>query len=804
MSFDIQDVVETLKNAKARGKKCSVLIGAGCSVTAGIPTAQGFVDRIKKDYPRAYKRPKKKTYPKCMSKLAPDEQRDLIAGYVDHAKINWAHIALAQLIKADFVDRVLTTNFDSLIVRACALTGIFPAVYDFAASQCFEYEKVPDQAIFYLHGQRTGFVLINTPKKYKEHSKKLDPIFDDAGRGRVWLVVGYSGENDPVFEHLANIPHFDNNLYWIGHNNTEPAPHIREKLLVDGKYAHYINGFDADNFFVTLAKMLGCFPPDLVGKPFSYLNNLFEMVTPYTFPQSVASPDVLQIARKFVREAIENVESVQTDALDGWSGLLGGNYNEVINLKVKYPQGFHPEIADAITWAYVMQGVELSEKATRGVGEEVDRLFTRAYEKYAEALKVKPDKYEAFYNWGFALTAQARTKAGEEADRLFTLVYEKYAAALKVKPDMHEALNTWGLALQAQARVKSGTEADSLFARAGEKYTEALKVKPNYHEALNNWGLALQAQARMKSGAEAESLFARAGEKYTEALKVKPDYHEVLNNWGLALQSQAKMKSGEEADRLFGEARAKYAKALKIKPDLHEALNNWGGALYEQAKMKTGVEADALFMQARAKCAEALKIKPDYHEALNNWGFALTAQARTKAGEEADQLFGEAGVKYSEALKIKPDYHEALNNWGTALQAQAEKKSDREADALFAYAGEKYAEALKVKPDDAATLNNWGVTLLYQWRYVADERKEELIVKAKKVLGKAETNQPGIAAYNLACACSLSGQEEECHRWLVTSKSAGRLPEHSHLEKDSDLDPVRNTKWFKEFIKTLE
>ena len=40
----------------------------------------------------------------------PGVRRDLIGGYIDNAKINWAHLALAQLIDHDFVDRVLTTN----------------------------------------------------------------------------------------------------------------------------------------------------------------------------------------------------------------------------------------------------------------------------------------------------------------------------------------------------------------------------------------------------------------------------------------------------------------------------------------------------------------------------------------------------------------------------------------------------------------------------------------------------------------------------------------------------------------------
>ena len=110
----IDDVVETVRKAKERDKKCSLLIGAGCSVKANIPTAAGFVNIIKdgkNGWPEAYRRAKEpKGYPQCMEELGLSERRDLIAAYVDNAKINWAHIAIAQLMKHGYVDRVLTTN----------------------------------------------------------------------------------------------------------------------------------------------------------------------------------------------------------------------------------------------------------------------------------------------------------------------------------------------------------------------------------------------------------------------------------------------------------------------------------------------------------------------------------------------------------------------------------------------------------------------------------------------------------------------------------------------------------------------
>ena len=46
-------------------------------------------------------------------------------------------------------------------------------------------------------------------------------------------------------------------------------------------------------------------------------------------------------------------------------------------------------------------------------GEDPDRLFAAAYEKYEQALQIKPDKHEALNNWGNALNEQAKTRTGE-------------------------------------------------------------------------------------------------------------------------------------------------------------------------------------------------------------------------------------------------------------------------------------------------------------------------------------------------------------------------------------------------------
>src|SRR5712692_2021639 len=414
----LDEIVQTLQNAKDRGKGCSLLIGAGCSVKAGIPAAAGFVDVIKQRYSHAYQRANPKTYPKCMAELLPSERHDLIAEYVDKAKINWAHVSMALLMQAGYVDRVLTTNFDLLAVRACALLGEFPANYDFAASQLFKAADIPGEAVFYLHGQRTGFVLINTEEQFEWHSKLLGPVFEDAGRGRVWMVVGYSGENDPVFDHLAKVPSFDNGLFWVGYAENEPPQHVRERLLLPDKVAFYTSGYDADSFFIALAQKLRIFPPRLIAQPFTHLKTTIEMLTAYSLPGQASEDDVTRTSREWIVSAIERFEKVprapsgaaemapaavaeqptspEAAALEL---LMAGDYDGVLQFRKEYNKAPSSDLAYSLSWAYVMQGNGLSDQAMTKTGEEADRLFQLAGEKYQAALEVKPDMHDALNNW---------------------------------------------------------------------------------------------------------------------------------------------------------------------------------------------------------------------------------------------------------------------------------------------------------------------------------------------------------------------------------------------------------------------
>ena len=859
MDFErsIEDVIEALKHAKDSDQKCTLLIGAGCSVKAGIPTAAGLIKEIEKKFPRDFDRVKEKTYPNCMHELSLDDRRELIGPFIDKAKINWAHISIAQLMKEGYIGRVYTTNFDPLVARACAYVGLFPSIYDAATSNRIDTDYISEPAIVHLHGQHTGFVTLHTVNEFGEFAQNLGHIFSDVDKHR-WIVCGYSGVSDPVFENFADVKTFKKRLYWIGYKDDEPPQHVRKHLLIDEKYAYYVRGYDADDFFVELAIRLKCFPPVFLSQPFSHLLDQFSNFARYTRPDT--GDDILEDTRDIIKDAIREFEPKLNETiflepsnkskvvLQITRRIMGGESDKVIKRAEEDPT-FSAHIPPSLlAIAHFTKGYEFVSQAEKSGNEEAERLYKKACEEYEATLQFKPDYHEALTNWGAVLSKQAKTKSGEEADRLYEQAGKKYAAALKIKPDEHHALFNWGNTLAMQAGEKLGEVANHHYREAGKKYEAATKINPNMHEAFFNWGNALCEQAKTKFGEEAYYLYQEACEKFEAAHKIKSDMHEILNNWGLALVHKAKINPGEETDNFYQEAYKKYRDALLIKPKDHQIIYNWGLALSSQAERKSGEEADQLYQQACEKYEKALQIKPEDHQVLTNYGNALSSRAKILTKEESNQFYHRAYDMYKKAIEIYPDNHLAYHGWGVALADQAEGKSGNQADKLYQQACDKFKRVLEIAPNFERSLIDWGYALYKQAKNAKEKSisnrflqlacekyesaliinpyyilsltnladtllslarqttgidRERYLSLAEEKSAQAESIAPGTAAYNYACLCSLRGQEEDCQTWLQKSRDYNYLPSRKHLEEDSDLDNMRDKPWFREFLDSL-
>ncbi len=306
--------------------------------------------------------------------------------------------------------------------------------------------------------------------------------------GRSWIVLGYSGDNDPVFQRLATVERFDYGLYWVGYLDAEPSPSLRTDLLEKSKQAYFVRGYDADRFFVELAQRLGCFPPGFVDRPFTHLREMLGVLTPFRPPGMATDLDVLDKPRELLDLAIRQHELAAGDAAAPMAReplelalnalLMAGRYADVQAIADRLDLAAAAGFKGKFAWAYILEGNVLLNWAGSETGEAAEALYREAGEKYAEAVRIKPDLHEAFNNWGLALAAWAGSKTGAAAEALYREAGEKYAEAVRIKPDLHEAFNNWGLALADWAGSKTGAEAEALLGQAEEKLrqTEALRA----------------------------------------------------------------------------------------------------------------------------------------------------------------------------------------------------------------------------------------------------------------------------------------------------------------------------------------
>lgn len=380
---NIDDLIEVLKRANRDGLRINLLIGAGVSVSGSIPLAIDIMKDIETKFPREISRVKDKSYAEYMCMLTSLERRKLISEYVENSKVNLAHLLIAHLMRKKIVNCVLTTNFDNLLIRSCAFTNCFPGVYDLAASKSFRTDMLFDNAIIHLHGQYTGFVLCNTENELNTQLEIIRPTFIELNKNSMWIVIGYSGKNDPIVELFKEYKNSDNRLYWIGYKDEEPNEDIKELFINKEKYCYYVKGYDADSFFSSLCKKLDAYPADIINTPFTHLYNIVDTMT-LNEKYDEENEDLflgvkndIEVVKKFITQAINNYEK-----------------DNVIMAKYYYDLGFMERFKDIFSKVNRTEKEEILEinkennkKMLEKAKEYLDRVVSNPQEAKIGTLK---------------------------------------------------------------------------------------------------------------------------------------------------------------------------------------------------------------------------------------------------------------------------------------------------------------------------------------------------------------------------------------------------------------------------------
>ena len=290
----IKHLAASLKDAKDEGGAI-LLVGAGISVSAGIPPAQKLMQIAIENFPNYFTEIEQQLaqedlsqlqYNDIMTKLSNIKRKELFKWFIEgnpekkikKAKLNFAHIAIAELLKQGYFSRILTVNFDPLLIHACYMVGMypFPAIYDLGAMGKVNAELLHDPSIVYLNGQHVGFVQRNTTDQLEAHKETLTQIVRSTGCSKTWVVAGYSGENDPLMDALNELRPYNNWLYWFEYANHIPQTkkHI---FLENDEECKVIYQCDADEIFMNIISNLGC-KLEFIENPQTEFENFFKNI----------------------------------------------------------------------------------------------------------------------------------------------------------------------------------------------------------------------------------------------------------------------------------------------------------------------------------------------------------------------------------------------------------------------------------------------------------------------------------------------------------------------------------------------
>jgi hypothetical protein len=241
--------------------KFSFWFGAGASVGAGVPSAKDLTTQVLDRF--GYLMDKSAVadgvspFSDAFCKLVPLGRKLFIHEAMGMTRgINPAHRIAARLNAEGWINLLLTSNFDDLLLRAARETGDEnPWVVDLRNDMDTEAEAMRPGSLVYLNGVANSYRICGKSQAPEALIRSQRKAFLRAATNSVVIVLGVSGDHDPLFEFFTENLDYPHGLFWVTHSET-PPDHITKKIL-SIKNAGFFGGHDADEFMKDLASGLG-------------------------------------------------------------------------------------------------------------------------------------------------------------------------------------------------------------------------------------------------------------------------------------------------------------------------------------------------------------------------------------------------------------------------------------------------------------------------------------------------------------------------------------------------------------------
>lgn len=274
----LDQLINTIHLKKRNGGSYILLLGAGCSVSSGCPSAKKLTERLIKDNNLPLD-PNKSTLQDVEGHLGRTIFNLGIKDYFSSSCPSKGYWFLAELIKKGYFDLILTTNYDSCLEKTLAKVVNYDGFRvcirgDISDDRIDELIKLPTPRIkiVKLHGDYQSRNMVVKPQDLWDLKPPLKDTLHNKIKERGIIIIGYSMHDSSV---LRTLPRDDNENFW--YIDINPPDSITESILsgILVKDTHMIHGDrgNFDEFFSLSTRKLGEKDVDNRKKLFEIFNN---------------------------------------------------------------------------------------------------------------------------------------------------------------------------------------------------------------------------------------------------------------------------------------------------------------------------------------------------------------------------------------------------------------------------------------------------------------------------------------------------------------------------------------------------
>ncbi len=752
--MDIEEFIRKIKYNMDNYEECKYVffLGAGCSVSSGIPTAGELAKRwlfrlirqrkgkdadyslqnIKEILPNYDDSQAALFYGKIIQLLfhKPEERQKEIENIIDKKDPGFGYGVLSCLMSDEKYGKhcnvALTVNFDDLIADALYLyTNKKPLVIVHDTLAGFVRSSRVKPLVIKLHGDarlEPKNTEIETKTLAKNTKVAIQKVLSDTGL----IFMGYGGNDGSIAEILSKLPEsaLPWGVYWIGNEfpNTKLGNWIKDR---DGVW---IQHRDFDELMLLILKEFSLKLPDkeriegLINQFYERLGEIpkdIEQKNPkeqkkfsvaFSFALSELSEELL--AWKYVElKAAEWKWKNPDKAIDIYeSGLkiFGNNINLLTN------------------YAFFLQSTLNIEKAKKiykralSVAPKFPALVVN-YASFLHRIVGNHTLAEEFYKLALELNPHSSANLSNYAGFLWEIVkddenYKKaeeyYKRALEISPNMPTILEGYAL---FQEKIRKN------YNLAEEYFEKTIDTNPNYSRGVLNYARFL---------AYSREDIKKANSYYNQALVLNPEnaeyildigyfYSEKLGDYKKAERylKEAIEKSPENSTyyvyyAIFLQKRVKrYSESEKMYKKALELDSNNAFGHYNYSYFVSKIYND--YKKAESHLKKAIKIEPKNAEI---WGqLAVLMYHDFKNLEMSEKYFNKAN-------EIDSENANNLINYASLLLSQGREEGFEYLDKAM-----KYIEKSRFKE---------SIELEYYFYLYAHENDDEIRIKGLKEIKK--------------------------------------------------------------------